>query len=139
MTTTRRSGAAWLRQCRITNLSPLGERVADLLGDLFVGLYHLDGAESIDWSSDHHIEVRVAWKEWATFDSNLLTKLVFLAHDRCVRVSVNPRGHHSLTLLFHPREREGGIWARHPTLEQAVAEYRQWYTVEGPVESEAAA
>jgi hypothetical protein len=127
------SGAAWLRQCRITNLSPLGERVADLLGDLFVGLYHLEDAEKVDWSNDHHIEVRIRFKELATFDSNLLTKLVFLCHDRCIRVSVNPRSPQALTLLFHPREREGGTWARHPTLEQAVADHRQWY----PLESEA--
>ena len=126
-------GSAWLRQCRITKLSPLGAQVADLLGDLFVGLYHLDGAEKVDWANEHHIEVRVTYKDWATFDSNLLTKLVFLAHDRCLRASISPRSAQALTLLFHQRQREGGVWDRHPTLEGAVAEYRKWY----PAESEA--
>lgn len=127
------SGAAWLRQCRITNLSPLGEQVADLLGDLFVGLYHLDGAEKVDWSNTHHIEVRVKYKEWATFDTNLLTKLVFLCHDRCLRCSIGARSAFAQTLLFHQRERTGGVDTRHPSLEDAVADYRRWY----PLQSEA--
>lgn len=127
------SGSNWLRQCHITNISPLGEQVADLLGDLFVGLYHLDKAESVDWANDHHIEVRVAYKDWATFDSNLLTKLVFLAHDRCLRASISPRSAHAITLLFHQRQRDGGIWDRHPTIEQALTMYREFY----PAESEA--
>lgn len=126
----KHSGAAWLRQARVTDISPLGEQVANLLGDLFVGIYHLNGAAAMDWANTHHIEIRVAHKEWASVDSNLLTKLVFLAHDRCLRVSISPRGHHSLTLLFHSRQRDGGIWERHPTLEQAVAEHRRWYPVE---------
>jgi hypothetical protein len=127
---TKQSGSAWLRQCRITELSPLGEQVADLLGDLFVGLYHLEGAASLDWANDHHIEVRVVHKDWASFDSNLLTKLIFLAHDRCLRVSLNPRSHHAMTLLFHQRKREGGVWERHPTIEQALEEHRKWYPIE---------
>jgi hypothetical protein len=128
-----KTGSDWLRGCRITSLSPLGEQVADLLGDLFVGLYHLDGAESVDWANDHHIEVRVRYKEWASFDTNLLTKLVFLAHDRCIRVSVSPRSHLALTLLFHQRQRDGGTWARHPTIEDALAMYREFYPIEREV------
>lgn len=128
-----KTGSDWLRGCRIANISPLGAQVADLLGDLFVGLYHLEGAEKVDWANDHHIEVRVVYKEFATFDTNLLTKLVFLAHDRCLRVSVNPRSPQALTLLFHQRQRTGGIWERHPTIEQALAMYREYY----PAESEA--
>lgn len=131
---TQLTGSAWPRQCRITKISPLGEQVADLLGDLFVGLYHLDGAGKVDWANALYIEVRVSHKDWATFDSNLLTKLVFLAHDRCLRASINPRSPQALTLLFHQRQREGGVWERHPTLEQAVADHRKWYPVE--VESE---
>lgn len=128
-----KTGSDWLRGCRITNLSPLGEHVADLLSDLFVGLYHLDGAEKVDWANDHHIEVRVVYKEFATFDTNLLTKLVFLAHDRCLRVSVNPRSPHALTLLFHQRRRAGGVFERHPTIEQALAMHREYYPIESEV------
>lgn len=126
-------GSAWLRQCHIENLSPLGEQVADLLGDLFSGLYHLDGAEKVDWANGHHIEVRIAHKEWGSFDSNLLTKLVFLAHDRCLRVSMNPRSHYALTLLFHQRQRDGGVWERHPTIEQALTMHREYYPIESEV------
>lgn len=124
-----KTGSDWLRGCRITKISPLGAQVADLLGDLFSGLYHLDGAEKVDWANDHHIEVRVAYKEWASVDSNLLTKLVFLAHDRCLRVSISPRSAHAQTLLFHQRRRAGGTWERHPTIEQALALYREYHPV----------
>lgn len=129
----KHSGSAWLCQCHITNISPLGEQVADLLGDLFVGLYHLDGAKKVDWANDHHIEIRAAYKEWGSFDSNLLTKLVFLAHDRCLRVSINPRSAHALTLLFHQRQREGGTWERHPTIDQALAMHREYYPADNEV------
>jgi hypothetical protein len=128
----RGDGALWLRQCQVSAISPLGERVAELLDDLFGGIYHLEGAELVDWANDHHIEVRVAYKEWATFDSNLLTRLVFLAHDRCLRLSVSPRSHRALTLLFYPRQRGGRIDERHPTLEEAVAEHRAWYRADDP-------
>ena len=126
----KQNGAAWLRQARITDISPLGEQAANLLGDLFSGLYHLDTALKVDWSNAHHIEVRVSGKGLATFDSNLLTRLVFLAHDRCLRVEVEPRSNWSLTLVFHQRQREGCTWQRHPTIEQALAEHRQWYPIE---------
>lgn len=128
-----KTGSDWLRGCRITNLSPLGAQVADLLGDLFVGLYHLDGAEKVDWGNGHHIEIRIKYKEFASFDTNLLTKLVFLAHDRCLRVSINPRSAQALTLLFHQRQRNGSMSERHPTIEQALAMYREYH----PIESEA--
>jgi hypothetical protein len=125
------AGSDWLRQAgRITNISPLGEAVADLLGDLFYGIYHLDGAAGMDWSNNDYIEIRMMSGAWATFDPCDLTRLVFLAHDRCLRVDINPRSHRSLTLLFHQRKREGGVWARHPTLEEAVAEHRRWHSVE---------
>lgn len=134
MTTIRHSGAAWLRQCQITNISPLGERVADLLGDLLGGLHRLDRSSPVDWSNPHWIEVR--WRsDLSTFDFNNLTRLVLLAHDRAVRVTISPRSHQYLTLLFHPREHgeELRIDQRHPTVEQALAEHRRWY----PIESEA--
>lgn len=128
MTTQNHGGSAWLRRGQITNLSPLGEAVADLLGDLLGGLYHLDGAASVDWSNPSYIEVR--WpSDLSTFDSNTLTRLVLLAHDRAIRVDISPRSNRYLTMLFHQRRHGAdlGIWERHPTAEDALAEHRRWY------------
>jgi hypothetical protein len=115
-----------LRACRVEHISPLGAAVAGIIGAIKGGLHNYRGASEIDWSRNDYVEVR--WDgELATYDFSNLTRLVFLAHDACVRVSISPRSHRSLTLLFHQRQREGGIWQRHPTLENAVAEHRTHY------------
>ena len=51
MTTARYAGAAWIRSALGRELSPLGAAVADLLGDVFAGIYHLDNADlrKVDW------------------------------------------------------------------------------------------
>lgn len=123
-------GVVWLRGNGITAISPLGERVAGLLDDLFSGIYHLPRATRVDWSDDQCIIVPIEMRELATYDGNSLTRLVFLAHDRCLRVSINPRSPQSLNLFFHRRWRDGAIYARHPTLAAAVAEHRQLYPEE---------
>lgn len=122
-------GADWLRSAGITKISPLGTRVANLLGHLFKGLYHIDTeAIKADWSSDHHIKVSFAG-ELATWDANQLTELVVMAHDAAIRVSVRPYGPRNLLLLFHPRKRNGGTFERHPSLEDHVSQLRSHYTV----------
>ncbi len=56
----------------------------------------------------------------ATFDSDELTRLVFLAHDRCIRASVESGGPNWIRIAIWKRERDGPMWARHPTIEQAM-------------------
>jgi hypothetical protein len=132
-TTTRRyAGADWLRQAVKTEISPLGAAVADLLGDVFSGIYHIrEEVAETDWRNPHCIEVRLKGRRnLATFDYDSLTTLVFLAHDRCIRVEISPRSHRSISLMFHQRQREGAGWQRHPTLEQAVATHRRYWPIE---------
>jgi hypothetical protein len=132
----------------------LGATVADILGRVFRGIYHLDDANKIDWTNPRYIEVHVDGN-LATFDGNALTELVVLAHEELVRVEVrahsivirvdeegwevvnrnpekesydDPEGTERapvLCLLFHQREgREGRVDQRHPTIEQAVEAVR---------------
>ena len=62
----------------------------------------------------------------ATFDFNLLTELVFAAHDQCIRVEMAQSSPGRVGVLLHKRHtREGRIVDRHPTLEQAVADWRK--------------
>lgn len=125
-----RTGSEWLIANKIADaatISPLGRKVADLLGDLYGGIYHIDDKQlrAVDWAYPHHIEFFTT-DSFATTDFNNLTHLVFLAHDYCVRVQIDakPHGKHELRLRFHPRQRTGTWSETHWTIEQAVASYR---------------
>lgn len=84
---------------------------------------------------EHHIPGKLKPAGWgwsvtylgelASFDFDGLTRLVFLAHDRCVRVSVSSAGPRRVCIMIHPRAREGGMSQRHPTLEHAIALFRK--------------
>ena len=110
--------------------SEVGLRVAALL-DEWHGLHHFDerSMKKIDWSNpmfvlltlDHHTSPG----QLATYDFSGLTKLVFLAHDHCIRVDLMPCNGSYLKLMFHPRQREGSMPQRHPMLEEAVASWRK--------------
>lgn len=119
------AGFEWLKRNTKREISPLGECVAELLGEWAYGLYHLDKIENVNWSHDYYIEYKLSHRNMATFDGSELTRLVFLAHWRCIRVSIRPGGSRSLVLLFHGRQREGGIAQRHPRLDQAVEMFKQ--------------
>lgn len=65
------------------------------------------------------------FRDLATYDFHLLTELVFLAHDMCIRVSVSPGPSGKYKLMLWQRQREGAIGKRHPTIEEALATYRE--------------
>lgn len=60
----------------------------------------------------------------ATYDWDKLTRLVLMAHDQCIRVSIFPNAFKSLRIAIWKREREGGLSKRHPTIEEAIELYR---------------
>lgn len=104
-------------------ISDFGRRVADILGDCFAGIYHLDqGALSrVEWSNEHYIEF-VYYGELATWDFNYLTRLVLLAHQRHVRIGVEGCGPKLMRFIFHPRlpAGQGGTFDSHPTIEKQI-------------------
>lgn len=116
----------WMRKEGAT-LSPLGESVADLLGSLYSDIYHLDRSalfhKRTNWAAVNHIEI-VLWGQFSTFDGDRLTQLVFLAHDRCLRVTVEGAASGYLRITFHPKTREGNSFDRHPTIEQALEKWQ---------------
>jgi len=61
----------------------------------------------------------------ATFDGDDLTRLVFLAHEKCIRVQVEQGGPNRLRIAIWRREREGCMYERHPTIEQALESWRK--------------
>jgi len=61
----------------------------------------------------------------ATFDGDDLTRLVILAHDRCIRAQVEQGGPNRLRIAIWKRAREGSTYERHPTIEQAIEAFRR--------------
>jgi hypothetical protein len=72
------------------------------------------------------IKVQTHPHHLATYDYNNLTELVFAAHDACIRIEMAQGGPGRVALLLHKRhKRDGSMFERHPTLEQAVASWRE--------------
>ena len=108
-------------------MSELGLAVADFLGELYLGIYHLreSSLERVDWSNQHHIVITIGHKDWSTVDFNTLTRLVFLAHHMAIRVELVPVANGYMRVLFHQRNRDGDLYHRHPTLDEAVATFKE--------------
>jgi hypothetical protein len=124
--TSKYYGSEWLRT---QDVSPLGKEVADILGQVFLGIYHLDGSQSnlykVNWREKYFIEINISYG-LATFDFDHLTRLVTLCHDRMIRLEIKPCNFRYMKLIFHQRKvREGDISERMPTLESHVQSIRE--------------
>lgn len=90
-----------------------------MLCDLMYGAHHVFGKITNGGRNDgliicmHHNDV-------ATYDYNLLTRAVVLAHDRCIRFSIMPASGDMLRFGFHKRNRAGEMNQRHPTIEDHI-------------------
>jgi hypothetical protein len=120
------AGADWIASNYHVTPSAFGTAVANLLGDLFSGIYHIESPSlgEAQWGHDQYIRVCV-YGELATYGFDLLTRLVVLCHDRHIRCAVQAAAPGYLRLCFMPREREGDISHRHPTLDQAARVIRE--------------
>lgn len=120
------NGEQWMREAGY-KLSPIGAKVANLIDDLY-GIHNMPSRHQrnkTDWSHDHYIRFSVD-QNLATFDGNLLTRLVFLCHDYALRLEIDGACKGYVTLMFHERRHgPGRFFERHPTLEQAVKEHRK--------------
>ena len=105
------------------NASAFGARVARILDDIWA-LYNIPRVERVDFSDERIVEINID-KTLSTFDFDELTQLVVRCHDACIRLSVSACNMRYLKLQFHPREREGQIYTRHPTMEQAIERVRR--------------
>ena len=120
------SGASWIKRSLKKEMSPLGEAVANLLGRVHRGIYHLrtSALERVDWSNNQWIEF-VYDGNMATVDFPDLTMLVVFAHDEMIRVSLEGCGPRYMRMIFHQRDsREGGMSERYPTIEDHIEKIR---------------
>jgi len=122
------AGADWIQNSLkySEKMSVLGEDVANLLGELFRGIYHLNIKQlyKVDWKNPYCIEFLLGWKTLSTCDYDELTRLVFLAHHMAIRVEISPHAFNYLMLRFHRRNRDGNFAQRHPSLDEAVSEFK---------------
>lgn len=127
-------GAEWVRSNygKEMKFSDLGTKVADLLNEWAAGIYHLESRAlgRVEWENPRYMRFNCQYSRLATWDFQDLTRLVFLAHDFCIRVEITPAGPKGVWLWFHWRKREGDMAERHPTLEQAVQSFRETYPIE---------
>lgn len=127
------AGADWIEKSLKYDgkMSKLGKNVADLLGELFHGIYHLDMSQlrKVDWGNSYCIEFLLGGKTISTCDYDELTRLVFLAHHMAIRVELSPYAFKYIMLRFHQRNRDGDFSQRHPSLEEAVNEFKNQVTI----------
>jgi len=108
-------------------MSSLGRDVADLLGQLTQGIFHvMVQAMKVDWKNESYIEI-VLYGGMSTFDNARLTNLVLLCHAAAIRCELCPASPQYLRLIFYRRERDGTtIWSKHPTIQEAIETFESW-------------
>jgi len=94
-----------------------------LLSRVFGGFHHMTqtvkgcGPNGIRYSAPN-------WHTFATFDANTLTRLVLMAHRDCFRIDIEGCNRQHIYLYVHKRSgRDGEMWNRHPTIEQAIERF----------------
>lgn len=99
------------------------QEAEDFFGKIFGGNHHIPGEVKQfgdGWAVNYSGDL-------ATFDYNHLTKIVLLAHDECVRASIQPAGARNVKIAIWKRKREGSTFERHPSLDDAVTQLRDYY------------
>jgi hypothetical protein len=130
------AGADWMesniRARGASPMSPLGVTVANLLGELYLGIYHVPvrALSRAEWHNPHVVILTVRGT-LSTFDFDELTRLVLLAHERCIRVEIDGAAPGYLRLMFSRRTRSGDTTKRHPTIAQAITAHESKF---GPLD-----
>lgn len=108
-------------------MTPDQRECYQLFCDLVGGEHHISGTV---FDYGRGIKCSVYSGVLATFDSDRLTRLVVMAHDRCIRVEICTSGPGRVGIVLHKRHtREGCTSRRHPTMEQALATIQPYRTV----------
>jgi hypothetical protein len=123
------SGADWLEVQRkywknqSEPISQLGREVADILGQVEAGIYHMDdGALSrVNWSCEHAISIVIRdGPGLATHDGCVLADLVLLCFMMNIRLNIEAAAHGYLRLTFIRIGKWGYYRDNHPNLDEAI-------------------
>ncbi len=97
----------------------------DMLSDLVGGDHHITGNV---YEFGRGIRASVFSGRLSTFDFNMLTHLVLMAHDRCIRAEIIASAPGRIGIALHKRHaRDGSNTKRHPTIEEAIDSYQRTY------------
>ncbi len=111
------------------DMTPDQAECFDMLCDVFHGEHHAPEVREFG----RGIRGTVYGGQLATFDFDYLTRLVVLAHDRCIRVEVMQGGPGRVGVALWKRKgRDGFISDRHPTIEDAIKRIRPARAVPEP-------
>lgn len=117
--------ANYLRRQGIA-VSEQGARCAEFVRAFYCGWHHFPHhVRNIDWSN-RFVAFTHRHDGLCTFDGNKLTTLVLMAHDLGIRVEIEPAMRY-LRIVLHPRDINtiASGWAGHPTMETALAQWRE--------------
>lgn len=92
------------------------QEATDFFAEFYRGDYHIPSTVSPcgrGWEVRHYGTL-------ATFDFDELTRLVLMAHEKCIRVEITPCNFRLIKIRIHKRVRDGNSMRRHPTLEQVL-------------------
>lgn len=105
-------------------LNPFQRRAMDILGIVGGGIYNAPISwDAMQWSAKY---VVVPWRNpLSTWDFSALTLFVFLCHEARIRGEVAARGFRYVEISLHERVADGGSMRRHPTLDEAIASFRE--------------
>lgn len=124
-------------QSQVTRPKLTREQAIEFFAEIFHGENHIPGkVRSAKDGSCWILQTDSGFWECGTYDYDMMTRIVFLAHDRCIRVQLL-RGSRGIQLTIDARSRPrpgDDMTDRHPTIEQALAKWREKHPA--PVEPE---
>lgn len=98
------------------------EEATDFFSAFYFGAHHIPGYKPRQFGSGWYVNHDRGGM--ATYDFNQLTRLVVLAHDRCIRAEISALTPSMIRIAIWKRKREGDMAERHPELEDHIKAIR---------------
>jgi len=113
---TKHSGADWVQRNLEQEMSPLGVKVANILGQTYLGIYHIDQEvlkRKRCWTCTNSISITI-YGEMASYDASYLTLLILSCKALNVHVTLQGSFKRYIKLTF--TEQDLSELSIHPTI-----------------------
>lgn len=105
-------------------------KAMDILGMTFGGIYNAPIRwKDVEYMSNDYaliVPLEGGGREFATWDFNRLTMFVFLCHEARIRGALQVDKFKPMTIFLSPRTHDGNVSVRHPSLDEAVRDFRTY-------------